>query len=253
MEHMYNDVIGGGSNDSFRGSPGPDTDVYGNLVSNCWDDGLEIEGGNRNTRIWHNYIAQAMMMIANAATSIGPLYIWGNVTGRSQWQPNDKGGNFIKMGYATGDQWMTGHMYLFHNTVFRADEFLPTGGFGGDRIVRHCVTRNNIIQLRAPENVAVSSNKANLDNDYDYDLYNGRILEGTEAHGIKGEPVYAKDDGFDAATRTGRFHLAPDSPGAGAGEPIPNFSDGYSGKAPDMGAHQRGAPPMRYGVHAREP
>ncbi|MCH5372612.1 MAG: hypothetical protein JJ992_01445, partial [Planctomycetes bacterium] len=33
LEHMYNDVIGGGSNGSFRGSPGPDSDIYGNLVS----------------------------------------------------------------------------------------------------------------------------------------------------------------------------------------------------------------------------
>ncbi len=52
LEHMYNDVIGGGSNGSFRGSPGHDSDIYGNLVSHCWDDGLEVEGGNRNVRVW---------------------------------------------------------------------------------------------------------------------------------------------------------------------------------------------------------
>src|SRR5262245_51101994 len=100
------------------------------------------------------------------------------------------------MGFADGEQWMTGHMYLFPNTVFRADEYLPSGGFGKDRIVKHCVTRNNIIHLRAPENTAVSSNKANVDNDYDYDLTNGRILEGTERHGVRGEPIYARDAGF---------------------------------------------------------
>jgi len=55
MEHMYNDGIGGGSNGSFRGSPGPDSDIYGNVVSHCWDDGLEVEGGSRNVRIWDNY------------------------------------------------------------------------------------------------------------------------------------------------------------------------------------------------------
>ena len=32
--------------------------------------------------------------------------------------------------------------------------------------------------------------------------------------------------------------------------PIPNFSEGYRGQAPDIGAHQRGAPPMRFGVSA---
>ena len=59
LEHMYNDVIGGGSNGSFRGSPGHDSDIYGNLVSHCWDDGLEVEGGNRNVRVWDNYITQS--------------------------------------------------------------------------------------------------------------------------------------------------------------------------------------------------
>ncbi len=76
---MFNDVIGGGSNGSFRGAPGPDSDIYGNFVSHCWDDGLEVEGGNRNVRVWDNYITQSMNMIGNAATSIGPLYVWRNV------------------------------------------------------------------------------------------------------------------------------------------------------------------------------
>ena len=58
---------------------------------------------------------------------------------------------------------------------------------------------------------------------------------------------------WDPATGTGRFQLAPSSPGAGAGEPLPNFSHGYSGRAPDVGAHQRGAPPMRFGVGAGRP
>ena len=33
----------------------------------------------------------------------------------------------------------------------------------------------------------------------------------------------------------------------------PNFSRGYTGPAPDIGAHQRGEPPLRYGVGARQP
>jgi hypothetical protein len=253
VEHMYNDGIGGGSNGSFRGSPGPDSDIYGNVVSHCWDDGLEVEGGSRNVRIWDNYITQCMMMIGNAPASIGPLYIWRNVVARSQSQPDAGGGNFLKMGYADGEHWMTGHMYIFHNTLFWADEWLPTGGLGGNRIVKHTVSRNNILHVRSPNNWSASENKQNADNDFDYDLYNGRIPKGHEAHGVAGEPVYAANAGFDPGTKTGRFQLAPDSPGAGAGQPISNFSDGYTGRAPDIGAHQRGAPPMRYGVTASQP
>jgi len=253
LEHMYNDVIGGGSNGSFRGSPGHDSDIYGNLVSHCWDDGLEVEGGNRNVRVWDNYITQSMMMIGNAATSIGPLYVWRNVCTRSQWKPDYHGGYFLKMGFAGGEHWMTGHQYIFHNTLFQADEWLPTGGLGGNRIVKHTVSRNNILHVREPENRSISENEKNVDNDFDYDLYNGHIPQEQEEHGIRGEPVYAAGAGFDPATNTGRLQLAPSSPGAGAGEPIPNFSDGYTGPAPDVGAHQRGAGPMRFGVAAGQP
>jgi hypothetical protein len=253
MEHMYNDIIGGGSNGSFRGSPGADSDIYGNYVSHCWDDGLEVEGGSRNVRVWDNYIGQSMMMIGNAAASIGPLYIWRNVCARSQSKPESPGGNFLKMGYAGGEQWMTGHMYVFHNTLFRTDEWLPTGGLGGSRIVKHVVSRNNILHLRSASDRAVSNNERNTDNDYDFDLFNGRIPDGVEPHGIRGEPIYAAGAGLDRATLTGRFQLAPESPGAAAGEPIPNFSVGCSGAAPDIGAHQRGMPPIRYGVAAGRP
>ena len=252
MEHMFNDIIGGGSNGSFRGSPGPDSDIYGNFVSHCWDDGLEVEGGSRNVRVWDNYITQCMIMIGNAADSIGPLYIWRNVGARSQWQPNASGGYFLKMGFAGGEKWMTGHMYIFHNTIFRSDEWLSTGGLGGRRIVKHTVSRNNILHVRSPENHSASDDKRNIDNDYDYDLFNGQVPVGQEVHGVRGEPIYAEDAGLDPATRSGHFQLAPGSPGVSAGQVIPNFSDGYIGKAPDMGAHQRGAPPTRYGVGASQ-
>jgi hypothetical protein len=252
LEHMYNDVIGGGSNGSFRGAPGPDSDVYGNLVSHCWDDGLEIEGGNRNTRIWGNYITQAMNMIANAATSIGPLYIWRNVVGRSQSRPEGGGANLFKMGFATSEGWMTGHMYLFHNTMFREGDWLSTGGLGGRRIVKHTVSWNNILQVRSPQGYSVSDNARNVDNQFDYDLYNGRVPAGQEAHGVRGVPVYVAGAGFDAATKTGRFELAPSSPGLDAGCVIPNFNDGFHGQAPDIGAHEAGSPPMRFGVGAQD-
>ncbi len=252
LDHMYNDGIGGGSNGSFRGSPGPDSDIYGNLVSHCWDDGLEVEGGSRNVRVWGNYLTQTLMAIGNAAGSIGPLYIWDNVAGRSQRDRDATGLHFLKMGYAGGDQWMTGHMYIFHNTIFQEDGWLPQGGLGGDRIVKHVVSRNNILHVRSPAGHCASNNRQNVDNDFDYDLFNGRVPEGHEVHGVRGEPVYAAGAGFDPATKTGCFQLAPTSPGAGAGVAIPNFTGDFTGPAPDMGAHQRGAPPLRFGVGARQ-
>ena len=251
LDHMFNDILGGGSNASYVGSPGHDSDIYGNFVSHAWDDGLEVEGGNRNVRVWGNYITQTLMSIGNAATSIGPLYIWRNVVGRCQARPGEGGGNFLKMGFAGGEEWMTGHQYVFHNTLFRQDEWLPTGGLGGSRIVKHTVSRNNILHVRSPRDFSASANERNADNDFDHDLFNGRIPSGQEPHGIRGEPVYEPGSGLDEASRTGRFRLAPGSPGAGAGLSLPNFSP--PGGPPDVGAHPRGEPPMRFGPAAARP
>src|SRR6185295_7086559 len=105
-----------------------------------------------------------------------------------------------------------------HNTVFKSDEWLPTGGLGGQRVVKHVVSRNNILQVREPLNHSLSNNKLNVDNSYDYDLFNGRIPAGVEEHGLRGVPVYVPEAGFDAGNKTGNFQLAPDSPGVAAGE-----------------------------------
>jgi hypothetical protein len=154
---------------------------------------------------------------------------------------------------AVGADWMTGQMYIFHNTVFTSDEWLPTGGLGGNRIVEHTMSRNNILHVRSASNWSASDNKQKADNSFDYDLCNGRVPPSQETHAVHGEPVYAAGTGFDPVTKTGRFQLAPDSPGVGVGQPIPNFSRGCAGKAPDLGAHQRGAPPIQYGVRASQP
>jgi hypothetical protein len=252
MEHMFNDIIGGGSNGSYRGSPGHDSDIYGNYVSHCWDDGLEVEGGNRNVRVWGNYITQTMISIGNAATSIGPLYIWRNVGSRFQARPNAPGLHFLKMGFAGSEDWMTGHQYIFHNTIYASDEWLPSGGLGGDRIVKHTMSRNNILHVRSPGGFSQSRNRRNADNSFNYDLYNGQAPQGEETHGIQGEPQYEKGSGFDFKKMTGSFRLEPTSPGANAGEHIPNFSPFQVGEKPDAGAHQRGTEPMRYGVIAAE-
>src|SRR5436853_5506869 len=44
----FNDCMGGEDNYSTNGFPYADSDVYGNKCQNSWDDGLELEGANRN-------------------------------------------------------------------------------------------------------------------------------------------------------------------------------------------------------------
>lgn len=258
--HYFNDVLGYGPNGSYSGFPGPDSDIYGNYLANCFDDGIESEGSNTNARIWGNYIDEAFIAIANAATSIGPLYVWRNVSGRAYSHPGSVYGlygGFMKMGYAGSIDWMTGHMYVFNNTVLQ-----PGGeGFGGlgtsdgnNRYVKHCVTRNNIFHVRDATTNSISiRTSGNEDNDYDYDLLNHPWPQGHEDNGIEGEPVYAAGSPiFDFAAKTGNFELSSSSPGYDAGLVIPNFCDSYNGAKPDMGAHEAGTPLFTYGVDAHQ-
>jgi len=256
-EHMFNDILGYGSNKSYTGFPNCDSDIYGNYISNCWDDGIESEGANRNVRIWGNYIENVFIPIANAATSIGPLYIWKNTSGRSYTPPGSQVtgqyGAFIKMGTTkSGDGFMTGMTYLFNNTILQPNDE-GAGGigahYGSDRKIKHCVTRNNILHVRKYDH-SISTRDGNTDIDYDYDLCNKKYPTGSEGHGINGTPTYIDGASFNYENMTADFSLSSSSPGYDVGEIIPNFIDQYEGDAPDIGAFEAGQEPMEYGVDA---
>jgi hypothetical protein len=254
-DHYFNDAMGAGSNGSYRGFPGADSDIYCNYIANCWDDGIEAEGGDQNVRIWNNYIENALIPIANAAVSIGPLYIWRNVSGccysppGSNWDMTH--GPFIKMGYADGEKWMTGHMYVFNNTILQEDNKGANGLGGSGRIIRHCTTRNNILHVRQEDRYGIAVSRSHRDNDFDYDLTSAACPPNHEKHGLKGIPRYVPGVGFDPETRTGMFQLAPGSKGVDAAVVIPNFCETVNGNHPDLGAHERGTGRMQFGVRAQ--
>lgn len=255
VDHYFNDGMGAGYNGGYRGFPGADSDIYGNYVANCWDDGIEAEGGDQNVRIWNNYIEDVLIPIANAAASIGPLYVWRNVSGRS-YSPSGSNwkmthGPFIKMGYAGGEQWMTGAMYFFNNTIFQQNDN-GAGGLGGDsRIIKHCTTRNNLLHVRRDDRRSIAVSRSHAGNDFDYDLTSAGFPEGQEKHGLRGVPRYRAGAGFDRASLTGMFQLEPGSTGVDAAVIIPNFCEAIGGNPPDLGAHESGTGAMRFGVGAR--
>ncbi len=249
-EHCYNDIFGAGSNFSTRGFPNRDSDIYGNLLSNCWDDAIESEGANRNVRIWGNYMTDCFVGVACAGTSVGPLYVWRNVTGRMRVAPGEWSGGFLK----TSDIMGGGRVFVFHNTVTQPyvydDEGRMTGGarigIGWGGPLSNVTTRNNVWNVKS----RAFRNKSNDPlGDYDYDLYRGSLPQGGhEKHGVKGEPKHI--EGFGFADGKGVFSLRESSPGYDAGIRLPNFNDNFTGKAPDFGAHEAGNPPMQFGAGA---
>jgi len=264
-DHGFNDAFGGGSNFSFEGSPNRDSDIYGNIISNVWDDAIESEGANMNVRIWGNYTHHTAQHIAVACTSKGPLYIFRNVFGLSRWTHKDPlGGCMIKVGER--DAFGGGRRFVFHNTALQ-----PKGSFHvfSGHVNPNTVTRNNIFDCRGR---LTSSRPAEPPSDFDYDLFTGmdRGLA-RERHGIRGKPSFVASTNlefFPARTTTkiqwGKVKIQQGertvtitdpvvtvpNPVIDAGVVIDGFNDDFVGAAPDLGAFERGGKAIRFGRRA---
>ncbi len=253
-QHYFNDAIGGEENFSAAGFPNRDSDVYGNVVEGSWDDGIESEGGNRNVRIWGNYLDRTGTGISSTVTHYGPLYVFRNVYNRSRKLSErpadaDDRGPFAKAG--EGEGFGGGRRYFFHNTLLQlpagAGARLPLGageGIAGNshEPLTNTVSRNNIWQIWKPNWSSIEQTGEGKGNDADYDLYNGEIQanRGAEAHGVRGLPAF----------RAGSYALSPSSPGLDAGLRLPGFNDDFRGAAPDIGAQEAGNAPLRFGIAA---
>ncbi|GAA3412369.1 hypothetical protein GCM10020370_64250 [Paenibacillus hodogayensis] len=266
--HYFNDGIGGGPNYSLSGGPGADSDIYGNIVTHTYDDAIETEGGNRNVRVWGNYLDKTGTGIASASTSIGPYYVFRNVYNRSRIlfmntaktayvspDLDDIRGGFAKVGDSVDDPTLGGgRRYYFHNTTLQA----PGGAFplgpgpgiydaGGP--LTNTVSRNNIWQSFKTWRNTIQDARLSTTNDFDYDLSSGQVVAyaGAEPHGLLSKaPIYEPNNGY-VSGAGGRYALAPTSPGYHTGVAIKNFN---SGTNVDMGAHQSGTAAMQFGLNA---
>jgi hypothetical protein len=263
--YYFKDGMGGQANFSTRGFPAADSDVHGNIVRHAMDDGIETEGGNRNVRIWGNYIDQTAVGIANTPVAVGPLYIFRNVYNRSR--------RFFLVGLDADDRLYfsksgsqtdlgNGRRYMFHNTLLQATQAGVQNGLGAghgisglsSEAMTNTVSRNNILQVWKSGSTSIST-AGGTGNDLDYDLRNGGIsaYAGAQANGIVGTPVYRAGHGW-ANWTGGNYQLDPSSPGYNRGARLPNFNDGFTGSGPDMGAHEGDTPTMGLGVNGgRQP
>ncbi len=263
-DRMLNNGITGEGGNGYRGSPGSDTDIYGNHIANCYDDGIEAEGGQANVRIWNNFIDNTHYPLGLAPVSIGPVWVWRNVIGRV--------GLFgLKFGDYGGSRLQTGRVYVYNNTFLQPAQnggagfgVFNNGGStnGKGRLVRYVTARNNILRQRNGATKTFSDLDSNTGNSYDYNLIsagqtfvrdNG-VEQAIELHGIRNAiPVYeaaiATANDPAPVNGVGNFRLKKGTAGVDAGIVIPNFCDKYQGTAVDIGA-QEGELPMAFGVNA---
>ncbi len=262
-DHGFNDGIGGATNFSFQGSPNRDSDIYGNIISNCWDDAIESEGANMNVRIFSNYIHHTFTHVATAATSMGPLYIFRNVFGQSRISHQDpSGGTILKTGMKYldigGERVSTGlgYRFIFHNTALQPEGALDV--VSGHEL-HNAVSRNNIFYTRGR---VYPPDRGAPPNDFQHDLTGGYLGGGfvrsmfLPSEGLEWylAPTMNRIQwGRIDYTRSGKDFAITDplievkNPAIDTGVRLPGFNDDYSGAAPDIGAFENGKPPLRFG------
>ncbi|MDR2626403.1 MAG: right-handed parallel beta-helix repeat-containing protein, partial [Dysgonamonadaceae bacterium] len=79
QEHRYNDPIETAQNGYVDGGFNKDADIYGNVMAFGQDDGIELDGGQCNVRLFNNRIEQTFCGISVAPNRRGPSYIFNNL------------------------------------------------------------------------------------------------------------------------------------------------------------------------------
>ena len=256
-QNHFNDGMGGEDNFSTAGFPNRDSDIYGNRISQTWDDGIEAEGGNNNVRIWGNYLDNTATGVATTITSVGPVYIFRNVFNRNRFYEKvtcdaDERQPFFKSG--SSSSFANGRRYLLHNTMLQATQAGCSNGLGGGagvggtgdtQLVQNTISMNNIYHIWKPNS---SVYQIGTTNTFQNDMFNGR-MDTAVVGGINATPSYLPGHGWQSEANGG-YQLAPGTPGYDGGVRIANFNDDFLGAAPDVGAAESGAAAMAFGIAA---
>jgi len=255
-----------------------DGDIYGNRISHCWDDGIEIERGDRNVRIWGNHFSKMIKCISAGYIWNGPVYVYRNVAEDllcPEEMPKYNGGLspfkgqppcFMPPPQENHNENRDGVVFVYHNTLLPGVEGsvgTATGwAFNAWYLYKYAtptvrlISRNNLWITRPypfyfflPNPDGRNFFVRDFDRSYfdqDYDLHNGSIEPTATAgkHTLEKEPRFRQGHG---AGKAGLYQLEPGTPGADDAVRLPNFSDDFRGEGPDRGAHEGGTEAIRFG------
>ena len=243
--------------DTFSDYPCSAIDFYGNEISECTDDGIEMDYSEHNTRCFDNRLTNVFQGISIQPIHGGPVYVFRNamynVTVETFKMHNSPSGGIF-----------------YHNTSVKAGMPLV---LMTSAPVNNCITRNNLF-VGTAGNYAYETTAPMRGCDFDYDGFGGkwkqflkwnRVRYPTMAAASKNAPVYgnavrvnpvalftsgAKPPG-DSKTKFGTkindLRLRAAAGAVDAGVPLDNINDGFKGKAPDLGAYELGQGMPHYG------
>ncbi|PCJ57077.1 MAG: hypothetical protein COA79_17255 [Planctomycetota bacterium] len=230
-------------------------DIYSNEANICTDDAFETDHSEFNIRVWGNVIRNVAHGITAQPSRGGPTYIFRNVIYNATYSP------FKLNNHTTG-------VMIFHNTCFKnknAFNIVPA-----QETVTNIRMRNNLFLCHMGTGLYVGTRNMKL-SDFDNDGYggfkqfarwNGKINYKTVGDAKSGGQIYKDKGAYLINPKTCfaskllppadknktytlkeiDYRLAPKSDAVDKGVVLPNFNDGFKGKAPDLGALEEGQP-----------
>ena len=172
-KHLFNDGIEGGYNGLFYGGIAKDSDIYGNFITGCADDGAEIDGGQNNVRFYENKITNTVCGLSTAATITGPSYVFRNIV-LGLYNDGITIGSAVKAGGGSGTA------YILNNTFDGGVHAIRDVGLNTSTELKAQVINNVLI---APDSVYAYRNASFAEGTdvFKNNLYSGRIYMGNSA------------------------------------------------------------------------
>jgi hypothetical protein len=239
-------------------TPGTNVDMFGNDIFDTSDDGIETDEGRINVRVWGNRIHNAVHNAFSFQPQVGaPWYFIRN-------QVINNLEDIAK--YRTWDR-----AVFLHNTFVHWGD-LQLGGAPGQLM---SVSRNNLWISVTGGQIWWAFGAFDWRTDLDYDgfdwgasvrpfFFNGvtypdlesfRAATGQETNGIRIShetciPTMDVPGESPTPVPPQYLTLAAGCPAIDAGAFLPNINDRFRGRAPDLGAYERGRPLPVYGPRA---
>ena len=208
-QHRWNDIIEGYGNSKVNGGFNRDSDIYGNYFSFANDDGIELDGGQCNVRVYGNKIEGCLCGISTAPNLRGPSFVHRNLI-VNLGDERGSAGSAIKNG--GGSSHTKGKTFFYHNTFFTHGNGISSVGFGKskNRSMFYGHSRNNLLCVSGP---GVKSQWTTEESDFDHDFFatpTGKPGRYTAATEIEANAKKAAAQFINASE--GNFDLASESP-----------------------------------------
>ena len=257
----HNQLIGFGDAMKIEAPGARAIDFYGNEVLSAYDNALELDYSEGNTRAFRNRFTNSFVPLSFQPVHGGPAYALRNVV-------VNVAEDQLKF-YAPSALDEPSGVFVLHNTFVSPEQTLLMGSAATSH---HFAIENNLFVGPNPPPARVVDWNGPID-DGTFD-YNGWFPDGTfdfgaagswssfgamsmagifESHGVLlGAGMFASGlvppGDYTTTMAPQDVTLASGSNAVDAGLVLPNLNDGSTGSGPDLGALERGCPVPLYGV-----